>query len=179
MWGDLLTEQGGDPNVTNPQIIPNMNSNKIFDINGTRVNVDTNGLLNQDYTLNEEFYDAHKPFYLTAMFTMAYFASFMNIAATFTHVLLWNGKDVYRQFKEALHQADDGEEDELNVLMREYSEVPDSFYAFFLVVFVIIQILSGIFTEYKMPWWSSLFAVALGSVYVVPIGVIQAVSGKI
>ena len=147
-----------------------MNSNKIFDVNGTRVYVDTSGLLNKDFTLNEEFYNAHGPIYLTAMFTMAYFSSFMNIAATFTHVLLWNGKDVYRQFKEALHQVDNGEDDELNVLTREYFEVPDTFYAAFLVVFVIIQVLSGIYTEYKMPWWSSLFAVALGSVYVVPIG---------
>ncbi len=159
-----------------------MNSNRIYDINGTVVPVDTSALLNKDYTLNEAFYNEHKPFYLTAMFTMGYFASFMNIAATFTHVLLWNGKDVYRQFKEALKQSENTEEDELNVLMREYPDVPDWVYAVFLVVFVVIQVLSGMFTDYKMPWWSSLFAVALGSVYVVPIGnsyiIMEAVSSN-
>ena len=150
----------------------------IYDVNGTHMFVNhKSGMLNSDNSLNEEYYNSHKPFYLTAMFALGYLASFMNIAATFSHVLLWNGKDVYRQFREALRQAENTDEDELNVLMREYSDVPDSFYAAFLAVFVVVQILSGMFTDFKMPWWSSLFAVALGSVYVVPIGVIQAVSG--
>ena len=168
---------GGDTGV-NP--FPNVNDPHIYDKTGklTKISI-ASGLLNPDYTLNETFYESHQPFYLTASFSISYLCSFINISAVFMHVILWYGKDVYAQFKQALRQAENEDDDIMNQLMKNYKDVPDWFYYIFLVVFSVVQILSGIFTAFKMPWWSSLFGIALGSVYVVPIGVIQAVSGKI
>lgn len=170
-WG------GNSENVTDDPF-PIFNTPWIFDKNGHRAKPNSaSGFLTPEYRLNDTFYEEHRPFYLSAPFSIAYLCSFINIAAVFTHVLIWYGKDVRKQFGEALRQIENQDEDIYNVLLRKYSEVPDWFYMVFLAVFSVVQVLSGELTSFKMPWWSTLFGIALGSVYVIPIGIIQAISG--
>ncbi|KAJ3276094.1 hypothetical protein HDV01_006264 [Terramyces sp. JEL0728] len=180
----ILSRMGwGEANNYTTDPIRMVNVPGIYNKNGKKVpitrNNESKAILNYNSppTIDETFYEANKPFYLTSNFSICYFASFINIAAVFSHVVLWYGKDVYRQTKEAINQINDSEEDELNVRMKAYPEVPDWFYLAFLGVFTLLQVISGLVTAFKMPWWSSLFAVVLGTIYVIPIGVIQAVSG--
>ncbi|KAJ3367213.1 hypothetical protein HDU91_001606 [Kappamyces sp. JEL0680] len=163
---------------------PNMNAASIFDRFGQVVPVspysassDNSGLLNADFTLNNTFYEAKGPFYLTANFTVGYITSFLSISAVFSHVALWYGRSILSQFREAVFQVQNKDQDVHNRLMAAYPEVPDWFYLAFLGFFSMLQLLSGIFTAYQMPWWSTLFAIFLGMVYTIPIGIVQAISG--
>lgn len=143
-------------NSTADNLIPVMNNAHIYDKTGMRRFVAQKDLLNDyDYQLNQTTYENSKPFYLTSLFSLAYFNSFLSIAAVFSHVLLWHGKSVYKQFKDALKQLKNDDEDDLNVMMRSYTDVPDWFYLAFLVVFTSIQVLNGLLTSYKMPWYAS------------------------
>lgn len=72
-----------------------LNSNKIYNSTGQRIYVrrpdpnnpnpilDYSSLLNNDFSLNETKYQQQGPFYLTDMFAISYFTSFMTIAAGF------------------------------------------------------------------------------------------------
>ena len=145
-------EWGGGHNVSNDPF-PQLNDAHIYDKFGKLTKVsNSSGLLKDDYSLNETFYETHGPFYLSASFTVAYFTSFINIAAVFSHVFLWYGADVYRQFREALQQLENQDEDDHNRLMRSYKDVPDWFYVVFLLVFSGVMIVSGELTAFKIPW---------------------------
>ncbi|KAJ3310940.1 hypothetical protein HDV04_004546 [Boothiomyces sp. JEL0838] len=179
----LSTVPWGDPD-TSTDMVRMVNVAGIYNKNGTftpiRRKADHTTILNTNSppSIDMEFYEANKPFYLSSNFSICYFVSFINIASVLTHVFLWYGKDVYRQTMEAVKQVQSSEEDELNVRMRAYPEIPDWFYMSFLGVFTLLQVLSGLFTAFAMPWWSSIFAVILGTIYVIPIGIIQAISGN-
>jgi OPT family oligopeptide transporter len=132
-----------------------------------------------DLTINQTMYDERAPFYLSASFSIGYLCSFMNIAAVISHVYLWHGSQIWKQTKEAFGQLKTDLEDDIhNRLMRSYYEVPDSAYLIWFFIFLVIQILVCAFTPFKMPVWATIFAVFLGGILALPIGIIQAVSGS-
>ncbi|KAI8898391.1 OPT oligopeptide transporter protein-domain-containing protein [Globomyces pollinis-pini] len=167
---------GADPSE---DPFPRINSNKLYSKTGKRVKVNTLELLRSDnFKLNETFYDKVKPIYLSPGFSMAYFSSFLTLGALVSHVALWYGEDIVRQTKEALHSAARGEEDELNIIMKAYPEIPDFFYIAFLLLFTVLSVVNGLFTAFKMTVVASISAVALGTAFIIPIGIIQAISGS-
>ncbi|KAJ3310399.1 hypothetical protein HDV04_005057 [Boothiomyces sp. JEL0838] len=167
-WGTANT-------TTDP--FPYINAVDIFDKQGGIVKIQA-PLLQSDLTLNQSYYDTSKPFHLSPAFAIAYFTSFINITALFAHVGLWYGKDIYKQAKEAFQQLENTDEDPLNVRMRQYKDVPDWFYMGYLAFFSIVLVISGLVTAFKMKWWATIFAIVLGVVYTIPIGIIQGISGQ-
>ncbi|KAI8893981.1 OPT oligopeptide transporter protein-domain-containing protein [Globomyces pollinis-pini] len=157
---------------------PRINSNGLFSREGRRVKVDTTQLLNGDYSLNSTFYDLIQPIYLSPGFTMGYFSSFLTLGALISHTSLWYGESIVRQTKDAFNQLNSGEEDELNMIMKSYPEIPDYFYIAFLVGFTILSVCSSVFTAFKMPILATLGAIALGILFIIPIGIVQAISGS-
>lgn len=71
----------------------------------------------------------------------------------------------------------EGLEDTHNVMMRKYTDIPEWAYALWLVVMSVATVLVCQFTPFYMPWWASIFAILMGTVMTVPIGLIAAVSG--
>ncbi|KAI8902499.1 OPT oligopeptide transporter protein-domain-containing protein [Globomyces pollinis-pini] len=165
---------GADPTV---DPFPRINSAGLFGKTGKRVKVDTTQLLNPDYTLNETYYESVKPVYLTAGFTISYFSSFCTLGALVSHVSLWYGGKIYAQAKDLYKNGENTHRDELNQMISVYPEVPNWVYWGFMGGFTALSIFSGLFTEYKMSILSTLSAVVLGLVFLVPIGIIQAISG--
>ena len=173
-WGGSKINISNSSSAFDP--FPNMNDAHIFTNKGAVVKVGYPGLLNANYSLNQTFYNENGPFYLTASFTVGYLVSFINIAAVTMHVILWHGPEIWKQFRYALDHTDGHADPQANI-MRRYKDVPDLFYYTFLFVFSIVLTLSGEFTAFRMPWWSTVFGICLGSIYTIPIGVIQAISG--
>ncbi|KAI8899053.1 OPT oligopeptide transporter protein-domain-containing protein [Globomyces pollinis-pini] len=157
---------------------PNINNVELYTKNGTSVKIDTTMLLNQDFTLNKEFFNRNQPFHISPAFAVSYLTSFMALGALLSHTALWYGNDIVRQTKEAFSTEQEAETDELCIIMQNYQEVPDFVYLSFLVGFTALSIISGLFTAYKLSIFATLSAIFMGLVFTIPIGIIQAISGS-
>ncbi|KAJ3077035.1 hypothetical protein HDU98_009436 [Podochytrium sp. JEL0797] len=135
--------------------------------------------VSDNYNINLTAYNDVAPIHLTGFFAIGYASSFITITAAITHVALWYGKDVYRQAMNAFRQIRD-EVDALDkhaVMMEAYPEVPDWFYLAFLGVCVVGALLVSLLTPFSMPWWGIFFNLFLCGIFILPFGVIQAISG--
>lgn len=122
--------------------LPVLNTGSLFNKNGTAI--DALSLYNKTtYDINQEAYKENSPIYITTFFALAYGSNFLGITAAFTHVFLWYGKDIVRQFKAALLQLDDRIDnmDIHNALMKSYPDFSEVDYILFLLVCIILQIL--------------------------------------
>jgi OPT family oligopeptide transporter len=105
-----------------------------------------------------------------------YGLSFLSITAAVSHVILWYGKTVLKQFREALQQKD-GENDIHNRLMKAYPDVPDWAFVAFLAIMTGVHICVSIWTPFTMPIWSVFLCIGLTIFFLLPIGIILAVTG--
>lgn len=108
--------------------------------------------------------------------TVQYGTNFMAIAAAISHVALWYGKSIRKQFKDAFSQKDT-EDDIHNRLMRAYPEVPEWCYVVFLAAMVLVQVAVSVWTPFTMPIWSVFLCLAIALFFLLPIGIITAVTG--
>ncbi|KAJ3023020.1 UNVERIFIED_CONTAM: hypothetical protein HDU68_008829 [Siphonaria sp. JEL0065] len=133
----------------------------------------------RDYNLNQTAYDEVAPIHITAFFAVQYASLFLTIAAVVSHVGLWYGETIKRQFKSALQQVSDvvDSTDVHNQLMSAYWDPPDWMFLGFAVVMAGLTFLVSLWTPFKMPWWGVLLNLVLTGILIVPIGVIYAISG--
>ena len=155
-----------------------LNTGSLFNRDGVFVNAVS--LYNKTtFDLDERAYASQSPIYITSFFALSYGARFMSIAAAFSHVYIWHGSDISRQFKSALRQLDDSIDglDIHNRLMRKYPDIPEWKYLVFLVVCTACQIIVSLTTPFSMPIWAVLLCIGMAMASVLPIGVISAISG--
>jgi hypothetical protein len=70
---------------------PNINTNALFNGNGTRISAVSLFDSENSYQLNETAYQEMKPILLGPMFTLSYLAQFLTLSSLLTSVLIWNG----------------------------------------------------------------------------------------
>jgi hypothetical protein len=72
-----------------------------------------------------------------------------------SHVMVWYGKSIVKQAKEAFSQAKmgDGLVDTHNILMSAYSDIPEWVYLTWLLVFSFFGVMVTTFTPFYMPWY--------------------------
>ncbi|KAI8852066.1 OPT oligopeptide transporter protein-domain-containing protein [Chytridium lagenaria] len=153
-----------------------VNTPALFDREGRPVSPH-NFVKPPNLVLDEDFYNAHKPIYITTMFAVEYFASFVVFVAAIVHVALWYSKDIIARFKSTLAELDT--QDIHARLMSVYPEVPDLWYIIVLSVNVLISILVCQFGGFDLPWWGVILGLALAVVSVLPLGIILAISGQL
>ncbi|KAJ3281750.1 hypothetical protein HDU76_008860, partial [Blyttiomyces sp. JEL0837] len=107
---------------------------------------------------------------------MEYMASFIVFVAAIMHVVLWYGKDVWHRFRSAMRDLDSN--DVHARMMDVYPDVPDLWYVILLAVNLVIGIVVCQFGGFGLPWWGVILGLALAIVSIIPIGVIQAISGQ-
>ncbi|ORY40178.1 OPT superfamily oligopeptide transporter [Rhizoclosmatium globosum] len=132
-----------------------------------------------NYNLNITAYNDVAPVHITGFFALTYATSFLAITASISHVVLWYGKDIYRQTMNAFRQIRD-EVDALDKhvkMMEAYPEIPDWAYLGFLAITTVAAVLVSVFTPFNMPWWAIFFNIFLCAIFILPFGVIQAISG--
>ncbi|KAI8388651.1 OPT family small oligopeptide transporter [Radiomyces spectabilis] len=135
---------------------------------------DNSVVLDEHNRLNETAYAEYGPLYMTSFFSFTYGIMFAGLTAVLTHTILYHGKDIIQQFK----RSRDHDDDIHMKLMRVYKEVPGYWYhATFIVAFGI-----SFAVCYKwpmdLPWWGLILAIAIPIVFVLPIGIIQAVTNQ-
>ncbi|KAJ3095739.1 hypothetical protein HK100_005740, partial [Physocladia obscura] len=135
--------------------------------------------VSNNYNLNLTAYNDVEPIHLTVYFAVTYASSFLTITAALSHVLIWYGSDIYRQAMNAFRQIQDEVDgkDKHVQLMEAYPEVPDWAYLAFLGVTTLLGIFVSVFTPFNMPWWAIFFNLFVCAIFILPFGVIQAISG--
>ncbi|PKS09470.1 hypothetical protein jhhlp_004086 [Lomentospora prolificans] len=141
-----------------------------YDNTGHEYNVSR--ILNDQYQFDEEAYKAYSPLFLSTQFALAYGLSFAAITAVVVHVALYHGKEIWKQFRMARHQEDDVH----MRLMKKYRDAEDWWYLslFLVMVGISFGVVAGWPTGF--PAWAYLVCILLPVVWLLPIGIIQAVT---
>ncbi|GAA5905962.1 OPT family oligopeptide transporter [Sporobolomyces salmoneus] len=142
--------------------------------NRTFGRLDVQEILNPDLSLNEARYEELGPLRLVPYFALSYGISFAILTSAITSVLLWNLRDI----KTAL-SAKTGDSDDVHVQLLEqnYANVPRSWYlATFGSTFLAASILLTFYPQLQLPVWGLILAVILAVAFLVPIGIISAIT---
>lgn len=132
-----------------------------------------------DYVVNKETmeldiekYNQYSRQYLPATFLLSYALGFAAITACLSHVILFYGKDIMQQFRRAL-----SDEPDIHArLMSRYREVPHWWYATLFLISFALAIPSIKVYHTEMPVWMFIIALLIPAVYMIPVGVVQAVT---
>jgi OPT family oligopeptide transporter len=158
-------------NVWNSQYLP-MSSVDAFDNTGHTYNLSR--IIGPDKRIDITAYKEYSPLFLAITFAMSYGLSFLAISATVTHTILYLWKPIKAQFRKNL-------DDRFDVharLMSKYPQVPEWWYAsLFAVTFAFSAVC---ITVWRTDMEVSLLVLALviSLVYVIPIGMIQAITNR-
>ncbi|KAG0236767.1 hypothetical protein BGX31_003803 [Mortierella sp. GBA43] len=123
--------------------------------------------------LNEAAYREYGPLRMASFFALTYGIGFAGMTATIVHVALYNGQEIMTRLK-SIDSADD---DIHSMLMRQYPEVPDWWYGSLFAVSIAFSFLTCTLWNY-MPWWALLLALAISAFFVLPVGIIQAITNQ-
>ncbi|WRT64852.1 OPT family small oligopeptide transporter [Kwoniella shivajii] len=163
------------------------NSNQAFDRFGAYYNVTK--VLSADRTLDVEAYRAYSPLYFGAGYNIVITAYFASYSAILAYALLehWNPLKKgfatgVKRFKSLIKRTP--HEDNLNqpdydihyALMTKYKEVPQWWFLIILVISLVMGIIMCQVYDTTMPVWGIFCCLALCLVFVVPTGILQAIS---
>ncbi|CAE7113021.1 unnamed protein product [Rhizoctonia solani] len=127
-----------------------------------------------DGQFDVEAYKAYSPLYISMTFALSYGLSFGALTSTVVHTWLWYRHDIVRQFRSSMKD----ETDVHSRLMLAYPEVPQWWY----VVLGLISFALGIVTievwDTKLPVWAFILSLLISLVYLVPVGMIQAITNQ-
>ncbi|KAJ3024946.1 UNVERIFIED_CONTAM: hypothetical protein HDU68_007625 [Siphonaria sp. JEL0065] len=173
VWGDQIVGSTSEYGFT-------LNTPATFDKNGHHIStarfVQYDPKDNISLVLNTTFYDMHKPIRITTEFAVQYLSSFIVFVAAMVHVGLWYGKDIWNRFRASLRDLDS---DDVHArLMDAYDDVPEWWYMSLLVITLVGAIAVCQWGGFELPWWGVLLAAVLALVSMLPIGIIQAISGQ-
>eukprot|EP00842_Homolaphlyctis_polyrhiza_P003061 jgi/Hompol1/3756/HPOL_006726-RA len=159
------------------------NTNVIGDINTAAIYKNSGGRLDYaKYIFPNGSFDTAgiesiKPIYISPQFAVNYFMSFMNLTAMISHVALWHSKQIWQWIRNFATGETQEEDDLHSRIMSSYADVPDWAYLVFLVAFLALQMLVCRFTPFQLEPEGVLLGFAVAMVFVLPIGIIQALTG--
>ncbi|KZP16460.1 small oligopeptide transporter [Athelia psychrophila] len=149
-----------------------ISSRTSFDNTGSSYNV--TAIINADASLNVAAYEAYSPLYLSTTFAMFYGLGFASITATFVHALLFFRKQIWTQSRRSIDEHPDIHAR----LMSKYKQVPEWYYGIILVVTFVIGIISIEVWHTQFPVWAYVIALLISFLYVIPIGMIEAITNQ-
>lgn len=105
-------------------------------------------IINPDLSFNEAAYREYSPLFMSTTFAAVYGISLCLATATIAHTVLYNGKDMYRKFRNLKTE----EEDVHMKLMRNYPEVADYWYWLVFVGCFVLAIIANEVSKIFAPW---------------------------
>ncbi|WOO86208.1 Glutathione transporter 1 [Vanrija pseudolonga] len=133
---------------------------------------DIGRILTPDFKLNTTAYAEYSPVYLTAAFTVTYMLAFGLTTSLIVYTVLYHGKRIYLTSRNRKTEPDD-----IHMkLMRRYPEVPDWWYIIAFLGCVVLGIVTIEVFATGLPVWGYAVAIAMAAVYIVPIGIIFAMT---
>ncbi|TRM62818.1 OPT oligopeptide transporter protein-domain-containing protein [Schizophyllum amplum] len=133
---------------------------------------DLTRILTGDTALNVTEYHAYSPLFISSSFALGYGVSFASISATVVHSLLYFRKPIQKQFQRSLNEQPDIHAR----LMAKYPVLPDWWFIVILAVTFTFGVVCIEVWPTELPVWGFIVALVLSFAFVVPIGMIQAVT---
>jgi len=131
-------------------------------------------ILTADNTVDLEAYHSYSPLFISTTFAVSYGLSFASITATLMHALLYFRKQIWVQSRRALHEQPDIHAR----LMSRYPQVPEWWYLILFLSMFVLGIISIEVWPTQMPVWAFVLALIISFLYVIPIGMIQAITNQ-
>ncbi|KAG8832747.1 hypothetical protein FRC17_000757 [Serendipita sp. 399] len=131
-------------------------------------------ILTPQITLNVTAYEEYSDLYLSPPYISSYLLIFSLSTCIITHTILYHGKTVWNSFR----HVDPEEEDIHAKLMKRYAEVPSWWYWAVIVGFFVVATASVQAWPTKVPVYALMLSVALPAIYMLPGGLIFAVTGQ-
>ncbi|KAA1114252.1 hypothetical protein PGT21_001928 [Puccinia graminis f. sp. tritici] len=163
-------------NTWNTGYLP-INDNGVFDRFGKPYNI-SRVMDPKTQTLNVTAYEAYSPTYLSAGNGIQYGFFFAMYTALIVHVALYYHKELAEGFRSMWKSASgrEGFTDLHNRLMRPYKEVPEWWYLTILLFSLATGIAFNEHYETGYPVWALFVALAMSAVFVIPCGMVYAVT---
>lgn len=154
-----------------------INDNGVFDRFGKRYNV-SRILDPVTQSLNRTAYEAYSPTYLSAGNGIQYGFYFAMYTSVIVYVALHYHKELIEGFRSVLTLRSGRQEykDLHNRLMSAYKEVPEWWYLTIVVFSLATGIAYNVKYETGYPVWALFAALAMSSVFVIPCGIVYAVT---
>ncbi|CAI0452549.1 unnamed protein product [Linum tenue] len=150
-------------------------SSNLYRSNGSRY--DILSIVDSRFQLDRGVYSQLGRVNLSTFFAMTYGIGFATLSATVVHVLLFNGRDLVRQSRQAFG---DRKVDVHTRLMKRYKQVPVWWFVAILAVNIAVILFA---CEYynatlQLKWWGVLLACAVAIFFTLPIGIINATTNQ-
>ncbi|KAI9436132.1 OPT oligopeptide transporter [Lactarius psammicola] len=149
-----------------------MMSRHMYDNTGAQYNVSR--ILAPQATLDEEAYKQYSPLFLSASFAISYGTNFASITATLVHSILYFRKQIWLQARRSLSEQPDVHAR----LMARYPQVPEWWYFSILVIVFAMSAVTIEVWPTEMPIWGLVLALSVAAIYIVPTGMIQAITNQ-
>ncbi|KAJ8771357.1 hypothetical protein K2173_026534 [Erythroxylum novogranatense] len=151
-------------------------SSELFLGNGSIYDIES--IVDSRFRLDRNAYAQNGPVHLSTFFAMTYGLGFATLSATFMHVLLFNGRDLWNQSRRAF-----GGRRKIDIhtrLMQKYKTVPTWWFLAILVTNIAVIIFACEYFNHtlQLPWWGVLLACAIALFFTLPIGVISATTNQ-
>lgn len=111
---------------------------------------------------------------MSSFFGFTYGIGFAGLTSVITHTILYHGKDIIAQWKRSRSEAQDIH----GKLMRAYPEVPHYWYISIYVISFAVSFAVCYVWNLQLPWWGVILAMALSGFFILPIGIIQAITNQ-
>ncbi|XP_071705682.1 oligopeptide transporter 1-like [Rutidosis leptorrhynchoides] len=150
---------------------------KTYNADGTKYNV-TKVLDPATFSFNQTGYDEYGKVNLSILFVLAYGLSFASLAATVSHVLLYHGRTIWEQTKASLNK--NFGDVHTRLMKKNYEPVPQWWFHSLLILVTGLALLTceGFGRQLQLPYWGILLAIALASIFTLPVGVIYATTNQ-
>ncbi|KAF8625334.1 hypothetical protein AX17_006876 [Amanita inopinata Kibby_2008] len=158
-------------NVWFTQYLP-VSALSAYDNTGNPYNVTR--IIKSDASLDVTAYRAYSPLYLPAALITSYGLSFLSITATVTHAIIHFWKPIRLHFRRSLQEQPDIHAQ----LMAKYPQVPEWYYACIFAITFAFACVCILVWPSGMTVWALVIALLISIVYIIPIGMIQAVTNR-
>ena len=119
-------------------------------------------------------YEQYSPMFLPITYAFTYGTIFATYPAVVVHTYLWYRKDIARQFRRSL-----GDEADIHAqLMAKYSEVPRWWFLALGISSFVLGIIGIEVCHVGLPIWAFAFAAAFAMIFVIPFGIVQAITNQ-
>lgn len=143
-------------NVWHSQNFPFISQNLFYE-NGTIY--DQTLILNADYSLNKTAYEIYGQPWQSGSTIIFNIGVNMSIGATFVHIALWHGKDIWGAFMDYVHRRPI--EDYHFKHMQVYREVPMWWYGAVSVGAFVTAMVCAYTEKSGLPWWALIVAMII------------------
>ncbi|KAI0483494.1 OPT family small oligopeptide transporter [Xylaria cf. heliscus] len=145
-------------------------TSQTYDNTKTAYKVDK--ILGDHFTFDLEKYKSYSPLFLSPSLALNYGLSFAALTAALVHAGLFHGKEIWYRLKAAKNQ----EPDIHMRMMKNYIETPDWWYLALLLGSIAFGLGTALGYDTQLPWWAFFVSVILSLVFVVPTGMVLAMS---